>query len=154
MLSRLFLHSLFLLSLYAPVFAESLVGKKLHRFELNDLVTHKLVTSDDLPSQPYVLHFWSSWCHTCHKDHPSMLKLAQRYPIISIVVSDDNHQVKEWLDEHSNPYLYILDDYNSQVAMDLHIPFAPYTLLIDGNGKILKEQSGLMEDINNFLWVS
>ena len=141
-----------ILCVFSFLTSKTLVGERIHRFELNDLITETLITLDKMPSEPYILHFWSSWCHTCHKDHLTMLNLAQKYPIVSIVVSDDSESVKSWLEKNSNPYLYILDDYNSNVAMDLNIPFAPYTLFIDGNGTVLKEYPGLVKDVNDFLY--
>lgn len=149
---RLLKVTLTIFLLFSTLTSKSLIGKKIQHLELSDLISGELITLDKMPSEPYILHFWSSWCHTCHKDHSSMLILAQKYPIVSVVVSDDDESVKSWLEESSNPYLYILDDYNSNVAMDLHIPFAPYTLLVDGNGVVLKEWPGLIKDVDEFLY--
>lgn len=136
-----------------PLHASVLTGKKFESVEMTDLLTGQTISDQALPNEPYLVHFWSSWCHTCHSNHANMLKAAQKYPVIGIIVSDDSESITAWLEENSNPYLYILNDEDSQFAMDLHIPFTPYTLLIDGNGEILKEQSGVIEDINEFLWV-
>lgn len=136
---------------YLP--ANSLVGQSIEPFALHDILTSEFISTEDLPEQIYILHFWSSWCHSCLKDHNSIIELARHYPIVSIVVSDNKEKIQECLEETTNPYLFILDDYNSKVALDMQIPFAPYTLVIDGHGKILKEHAGLIKDIDSLIGV-
>lgn len=139
--------------LISSSFADNLaIGKKIDQMGIRDIFTETVVTSDDLPTEVYVLHFWSSWCHTCLKNHSSILSLAQKYPIVGVVIADEREQVAQSLSEFSNPYILILDDDTSKFAMDLQVPFTPYTLLIDGYGHILYEHVGPIEDVDLFLW--
>ena len=134
--------------------AHSLVGQSLEHFALHDILTSEFIDSESFPEEIYVLHFWSSWCHSCLKDHDAVVELARHYPVVSIVVSDHKEKIQECLEEKTNPYLFILDDYNSKIALDMQIPFAPYTLIIDGHGKILKEHAGLLKNLDALIGIT
>ena len=43
-----------------------LIGKKIPEFELLELDNNRSVISNkDLPSTPYLLNVWASWCRAC-----------------------------------------------------------------------------------------
>ena len=132
--------------------ATELIGKKIPEFELKCILNDQRITQNDLPEEPFVLHFWSSWCNCCHKDLRNLEEIAMHFPIVSITVADDDLAMQEWLSTNDSPFLHVLDDHDSKVTIDFHIPFTPYTLLVNGDGTIVKENPGLINNVNEFLY--
>ena len=91
-----------------------------------------------LKNQRYILHVFSSWCSTCHKDLEllSQIQKTLQIPIYGINWNDDRDSAMAWLKTQPHiPYKTISFDYNN-TAKQLRIKHVPDTIIINKNGTI------------------
>lgn len=126
-----------------------LVGKPLPAFTLTDFEgnTHN---NAELPQEPFLLNVWGSWCPACHIEHPYLMQLGQRIPIIGLNWPANNSGEKEaalaMLRQQGNPYRLILVDEHGRMTTDLGVYGAPETFLVAADGTILHRHAGPMDE--------
>ena len=115
-------------------------------FTLNDL-NGKPLTLSSLRGQYVILDFWGSWCGWCVKGFPKMkeyyAKYKGKFEILGIDCNDPENRWKAAVDEYELPWLHVYcskDD--KQVLLDYGIQGFPTKIIIDPNGKVLKEIIG------------
>ncbi|MCX2794615.1 DsbE family thiol:disulfide interchange protein [Microbulbifer thermotolerans] len=97
----------------------------------------EIMERKDLPSQPYLLNVWATWCPPCRVEHPYLNKLAQDgVPIIGVNLRDDPADVEKWLDTMHDPYRFSVADREARLYLDLGATGAPETFLVDAEGVI------------------
>ncbi|KGO98596.1 DsbE family thiol:disulfide interchange protein [Novilysobacter defluvii] len=116
-----------------------LIGRPAPDFELP--VLHepgRLVSSEELRGQPYLLNVWGSWCPECRIEHPVLTRFAEtrRMRVIGYNLKDEHDDALRWLEQFGNPYWLVLVDYSGDRAIDWGIYGAPETFLVDGEGTI------------------
>ncbi|MCW5580833.1 MAG: DsbE family thiol:disulfide interchange protein [Luteimonas sp.] len=126
-----------------------LIGKPAPEFSLP--VLHepgKLVSSQDLRGQPYLLNVWGSWCPACRVEHPVLTRFAEtkRLRVIGYNWKDEHADAMRWLAQFNNPYWLVLVDYDGKTAIDWGIYGAPETFLVDGDGIVRWKHVGPMTD--------
>lgn len=125
-----------------------LVGKPLPAFTLADLDgnTH---SNADLPSEPFLLNVWGSWCPACHIEHPYLLQLGKEIPIVGLNWPADNaneqDSARAMLRRDGNPYRLIIVDGQGRMTTNLGVYGAPETFLIAADGTILHRHAGPMD---------
>ena len=128
-----------------------LIGKPAPEFSLP--VLHepgRLVSSQDLRGQPYLLNVWGSWCVECRVEHPVLTRFAEtkRVRVVGYNWKDEPADALRWLEQFGNPYWLVLVDYDGRKAIDWGIYGAPETFLVDGTGIIRwKHVGALTEDV-------
>lgn len=119
-------------------------------FNLPDLYSGQMMTIKEMPSPPYLINVWGSWCPACHIEHPYLMTLSQKIPIIGINWAADNpneaEDAKKMLAQSGNPYQHVLFDKNGSLIIDLGVYGAPETFLIGKNEKILKRYAGPLDE--------
>lgn len=124
-----------------------LIGKPAPAFRLP--VLHepgRLVTSDDLRGEPYLLNVWGSWCPGCREEHAVINEFAKtrRVRVIGYNWKDEHADALRWLEQFGNPYWLVLVDYDGHAAIDWGIYGAPETFLVDADGIIVWKHVGPM----------
>lgn len=114
-------------------------------------VNGNLVRVDTLSNggKPIVIDFFATWCKPCireldaindvyddWKDETGMKLIA-----VSIDQAQNIHKVKPLVDQAGWQYDVLLDP-NGDLKRALGIQLIPYTLVIDGNGKIVYRHQG------------
>lgn len=95
------------------------------------------VTNADLPSKPYLLNVWGSWCIACSREHPLLMQLQQQgIDIVGINYKDDAEFAMQYLQDEGNPYTMNIHDEEGDLGIDLGLTGAPETFVVDGNGII------------------
>ncbi len=125
-----------------------LLGKPVPEFSLPKVLDEQqLMGRDDLPSQPYLLNVWATWCPPCRAEHPYLNKLAQEgVPIVGVNLRDDPEEVKKWLDTMHDPFLFSVADTEGHFYLDLGATGAPETFLVDAEGTIRCKHVGVVDD--------
>jgi len=126
-----------------------LIGKPAPEFSLP--VLHepgRLVTSQELRGQPYLLNVWGSWCPGCRIEHPVITRFAEtrRVRVIGYNWKDEHDDALRWLEQFGNPYWLVLVDYDGRKAIDWGIYGAPETFLVDAEGVIRWKHVGPVDD--------
>ena len=120
-------------------------------FETPDFYNNDLINEDTL-GEFYIVNFFASWCKPCLAEHPLLMEMKKKgVKIIGINFRDDTENFKEWINEHGNPFEYILRD-DGTIAYEMGLIGVPETFFIF-NKKIQKKIQGPLfyEDVEKYL---
>ena len=120
-------------------------------FETPDFYNNKLIDEDTL-GEFYIVNFFASWCKPCLAEHPLLMEMKKKgITIIGINFRDDEDNFKEWINEHGNPFEYILRD-DGTIAYEMGLIGVPETFFIV-NKIIQKKIQGPLfyEDVEKYL---
>ena len=98
-------------------------------FETPDFYNNKLINENKL-GEFYIVNFFASWCKPCLAEHPLLMEMKKKgVKIIGINFRDDEENFKEWINEHGNPFEYILRD-DGTIAYEMGLIGVPETFFI------------------------
>ena len=120
-------------------------------FETPDFSNNKLINEKTL-GEFYIVNFFASWCKPCLAEHPLLMEMKKKgITIIGINFRDDEDNFKEWINEHGNPFEYILRD-DGTIAYEMGLIGVPETFFIV-NKIIQKKIQGPLfyEDVEKYL---
>ena len=120
-------------------------------FETPDFYNNKLINENTL-GEFYIVNFFASWCKPCLAEHPLLMEMKKKgVKIIGINFRDDEENFKEWINEHGNPFEYILRD-DGTIAYEMGLIGVPETFFIV-NKIIQKKIQGPLfyEDVEKYL---
>ena len=120
-------------------------------FETPDFYNNKLINENTL-GEFYIVNFFASWCKPCLAEHPLLMKMKKKgIKIIGINFRDDEENFKEWINEHGNPFEYILRD-DGTIAYEMGLIGVPETFFIVNKMTQKKIQGPLFyEDVEKYL---
>ena len=124
----------------------ALIGKPVPSFQLTDLHTGQVLTSQSLPATPFLLNVWASWCITCQVEHPYLTELSETLPIVGLNYKDSETAAKNWLAKLGDPYTTQIFDPNGRLGLDLGVAGAPETFLVDARKVIRLRIQGEVND--------
>tara|TARA_B100000674_G_scaffold437630_1_gene398606 strand:- start:140 stop:622 length:483 start_codon:yes stop_codon:yes gene_type:complete len=120
-------------------------------FETPDFYNNKLINENTM-GDFYIINFFASWCKPCLAEHPLLMEMKKNgIKIIGVNFRDDEGNFKEWINEHGNPFEYILRD-DGTIAYEMGLIGVPETFFII-NKIIQKKIQGPLfyEDIEKYL---
>ncbi len=120
-------------------------------FETPDFYNNKLINENTM-GDFYIVNFFASWCKPCLAEHPLLMEMKKKdIKIIGINFRDDEENFKEWINEHGNPFEYILRD-DGTIAYEMGLIGVPETFFIF-NKIIQKKIQGPLfyEDVEMYL---
>ena len=120
-------------------------------FETPDFYNNKLINENTM-GDFYIVNFFASWCKPCLAEHPLLMEMKKKdIKIIGINFRDDEENFKEWINEHGNPFEYILID-DGTIAYEMGLIGVPETFFIF-NKIIQKKIQGPLfyEDVEKYL---
>ncbi len=120
-------------------------------FELKDFYNDEIIDSQDL-GDFYIVNFFASWCKPCLLEHPLLIELQSKgIKMIGINFRDDEDNFIKWIEEHGNPYEYVIRD-DGAVAYEMGLIGVPETYFIKKSLIQKKIQGPLFyEDIEKYL---
>ena len=120
-------------------------------FETPDFYNNELINENTL-GEFYIVNFFASWCKPCLAEHPLLMEMKKKgITIIGINFRDDEENFKEWINEHGNPFEYILRD-DGTIAYEMGLIGVPETFFIVNKMTQKKIQGPLFyEDVEKYL---
>ena len=120
-------------------------------FETPDFYNNKLINENTL-GEFYIVNFFASWCKPCLAEHPLLMEMKKKgITIIGINFRDDEDNFKEWINEHGNPFEYILRD-DGTIAYEMGLIGVPETFFVINKMIQEKIQGPLFyEDVEKYL---
>ena len=120
-------------------------------FETPDFSNNNLINEKTL-GEFYIVNFFASWCKPCLAEHPLLMEMKKKgVKIIGINFRDDEENFKEWINEHGNPFEYILRD-DGTIAYEMGLIGVPETFFIVNKIIQRKIQGPLFyEDVEKYL---
>lgn len=99
--------------------------------------------------KPIIIDFFATWCKPCNRELSAISEVYEDWQVetgvkliaISIDQAQNIHKVKPLVDQLEWPYEVLLDP-NSDFRRALGGQLIPYTLVLDGNGKIIYKHQG------------
>ena len=97
-----------------------------------------------------VLRFQGSWCKTCTAQAPAIQRLAEKYrsrdvEVIGVHVNDTAAEARAWRKRYKQTYGAVLDP-GARMASRFGFKLAPYTVVIDKRGEIVKRITGSADE--------
>ena len=126
---------------------------QLPQVTLKDL-NGKAVRLDTLSNggKPIIIDFFATWCKPCNRELSAISEVYDEWQqetgvrLIAVSIDQAHHinKVKPLVDQLGWPYEVLLDP-NSELKRALGVQLIPYTLIVDGNGKIVYKHSGYVD---------
>jgi len=99
--------------------------------------------------KPMIIDFFATWCKPCNRELSAISEVYDEWQeetgvkliAISIDQAHNINKVKPLVDQLGWPYEVLLDP-NSDFKRALGVQLIPYTLVIDGQGRIVSKHQG------------
>lgn len=124
--------------------------ERLPKVTLKD-IEGKTVQTDTIANNcnPLIVVFFATWCKPCDRELKSIDEVYDdwqretgvRIVAVSIDQAQNINKVKPLVDQNGWRYEVLLDP-NGELRRALSIQSVPYTILLDGNGKIVYKHNG------------
>lgn len=111
----------------------------------------KAVKTDTLNNggKPFIVDFFATWCHPCNRELNAINEVYEEWQeetglkliAVSVDQAQNINKVKPLVDGNGWPYEVLLDT-NSELFKALGGQKMPYTIIVDGSGKIVYRHSG------------
>lgn len=134
-------------SLFAPQSQFELIDKPIPQFFSPALTEGEAgVGSSDFTGKVKILNFFASWCIPCKAEHAQIMRLASLSlaPVYGIAYRDKADLALGWLKELGNPYSQTGLDEFGRVGRAWNFRGIPVTYIIDAQGRLRYQHSGLM----------
>lgn len=124
-----------------------LIDQPAPSFELPRLTdSSRLVTVESLRGKPVVLNFWATWCVSCPREHPWLVRLARKFgddvQFVGVAYEERNEAIQAWLDRNGGGAYPTLVDINGKAAIAFGVYGVPETYVIDAEGVIRHKHTG------------
>lgn len=114
----------------------------------------KTVKTDTLSNngKPFIIDFFATWCKPCNRELTAISEVYEDWQketgvkviAVSIDQAQNIHKVKPLVDNHGWQFEVLLDP-NSDFKRALGVQMIPYTLIVDGSGKIVYKHNGYVD---------
>jgi len=104
----------------------------------------RLLSSEDMRGQVWLLNVWASWCSGCREEHPVLVEFAKTrvVPIVGLDYKDQPDDARRWLANFGNPYVASVSDLDGRTGIEFGVYGVPETFVIDKAGVIRYKQIG------------
>lgn len=131
--------------------------KSIHHLKIKTMQGEHIAVSS-LKEDVILLHFWTSWCHTCAQELPTLIELVKRYKgkiaLISVSIDDSEEMLKRFITKFEQAYNISFDvpntywvwDKNKSLSInEFSVIRVPETYIINTNRKIVKKHIGVID---------
>lgn len=117
-------------------------------------INGKAIRLDTLKNngKPIIIDFFATWCKPCNRELSAISEVYDEWQqetgvrLIAVSIDQAHHinKVKPLVDQLGWPYEVLLDP-NNELKRALGVQVIPYTLIVNGNGKIVYKHSGYVD---------
>jgi len=99
--------------------------------------------------KPFVINFWATWCTPCKRELSNIAEVYEDWvdetgvKLIAVSIDDTRSMARVAPFVNGKGWEYeVYIDPNSDLKRAMNVPNPPYTVLVDGNGKIVWQHTG------------
>ncbi len=89
-----------------------------------------------------LVNFWASWCAPCRVEHPTLIKLAEEFPVYGVNQDRTEADALRFLADLGDPFSGVLFDKSKRQSIDWGVYGLPETFVIDGKGRVVYRHVG------------
>ena len=109
--------------------------------------------------KPFIIDFFATWCKPCNRELDAISEVYDEWKeetglkifIVSVDRAQDMHKVKPLVDSHEWEYDVLLDPNSEFFRATGGTNAYPYTIIVDGEGKIAYKHNGYVDGAENEL---
>lgn len=109
--------------------------------------------------KPFIIDFFATWCKPCNRELDAIAEVYEEWQeetgvkiiAVSIDQAQNINKVKPLVDSHGWVYDVLLDP-NSDFKRALGCQMIPFTLIVDGTGKIVYKHNGYTDGAETELY--
>ncbi|GAC1375805.1 MAG: thiol:disulfide interchange protein DsbE [Aquirhabdus sp.] len=129
---------------------QATTDRVLPAFNLPSLADGKSQTNANLPTKPFILNVWGSWCPTCAIEQPFLLDMQQQgVVLVGVNYKDQPTDALAYQAKNGNPFVLNLQDLKGDFGIDLGVTGAPESFVIDQDHRIRMHVLG---ELNDEVW--
>jgi len=124
-------------------------GEAMPAFSVMDLDGRPVSFPGDYASRPLLINVWASWCGPCVEEMPELARYAEQQgdtgPQVIGLALDTPEAVRDFLTRIPVDYPIVLDSpgpADASVRLGNTQGLLPYTVLVDAQGRIIKQKLG------------
>ncbi|AXH11918.1 redoxin domain-containing protein [Halarcobacter bivalviorum] len=93
-------------------------------------------------NKPLIIHFWATWCPTCHLEAANIERISKDYEVITIAVqSGTKEEIESYLQKNKLSFK-VVNDENAYHSTKFNISVFPTTLIYDSNKNLKFSEVG------------
>ncbi len=104
----------------------------------------RIISSEMLEGQVYIVDFWATWCPPCVEELPDLTEVYEEFhdkgfEIVSLSFDEDMQRVNRFREERfSMPWLHgHVGGFNEILALSFSVENIPHIILVDRDGYIV-----------------
>jgi thiol-disulfide isomerase/thioredoxin len=102
----------------------------------------KRVDLNSSNGEPFVIHFWATWCPTCKLELSNIDSISKEYKVITVAVnSGDSGKVRGFMKTKDMSF-DVINDENGELSNQFMVEAFPTTFILNANGEIIFSEVG------------
>jgi thiol-disulfide isomerase/thioredoxin len=94
------------------------------------------------PEEPYILHFWATWCPTCRAEAGNIEAVSKEHHVITVAVKSGGLDSISKYKRENGLTFPVINDENGVMAKAFHIGVFPTTIIVGKDGKVFWAETG------------
>jgi thiol-disulfide isomerase/thioredoxin len=102
-----------------------------------------IMSSNPLPNQAILIHFWATWCPICNLENANIQTLSEDYKVLNIAMqSGSDLEVETYAQENQMRLDNLINDQSGSIARLFGFKATPSSFIINPQGQIQFSEIG------------
>ena len=105
-------------------------------------INNKIIDTKSFNGEPYMLHFWATWCPTCKFELSNIDIISKDYRVVSIAVDSGSDEVIREFMKRRGMSFDVVNDKESILSNRFKVEGLPTTFIFNSKGEIIFSEVG------------